>query len=130
MKNEVKEKPIIYCIYNANGTILGKFEYLIKKVFKDFHCSMCDITHNRITEKKIWKKRLKESEYQIFAVHKDEQPIKLKEFSSDLIPCVILYQDNNYKILIDSDELISIKGKVNDFFELLNKKLSLVNKNI
>ena len=74
-------------------------------------------------------KRLKESEYQIFAVHKDEQPIKLKEFSSDLIPCVILYQDNNYKILIDSNELISIKGKVNDFFELLNKKLSLVNKN-
>ena len=125
----MKEKPIIYCIYNANGTIQGKFEYLIKKVFMDFHCSMCDITHNSITEKKIWKKKLKESEYQIFAVHKDEQSIKLRDFSSDLIPCVILYQDNYLKVLIDSDELISIDGKVDDFFELLNKKISLLKNN-
>ena len=125
----MKEKPIIYCIYDANGTILGKFEYLIKKVFMEFHCSMCDITHDRITQKRIWKKKLKESEYPIFAVHKDEQPIKLRDFSSDLIPCVILHQDNYFKVLIDSDELISINGKVDDFFELLNKKISLLKNN-
>ena len=124
-----QEKPIIYCIYNANGTIIGKFEYLIKKVFMEFHCSMCDITHNRITEKKVWKKKLKESEYKIFAVHKDEQPIKLRDFSNDLIPCVILHQDNNFKILIDSDELISINGKVDEFFKILNKKISSLNNN-
>tara|TARA_B100001175_G_C19413940_1_gene592613 strand:- start:496 stop:876 length:381 start_codon:yes stop_codon:yes gene_type:complete len=125
----VKEKPVIYCIYNANGTILGKFEYLIKKIFMDFHCTMCDISHSMVTEKEIWKKKLKESKYPIFAVHKDEQPIKLRDFSSDSIPCVILYQDNYFKILIDSDELISINGKVDDFFELLNKKLSLAENN-
>ena len=42
----------IYCIYNAEGSVIGELKYLYEKYFKDIKCSMCDITHGTFTQKK------------------------------------------------------------------------------
>ena len=42
----------IYCIYNANGSLSGEIAYFFKKYFYGLKCSMCEITHNFISEKK------------------------------------------------------------------------------
>ena len=74
----------------------------------------------------MWKKKLSESKYHIHCIHRNEQPHKLKELTIGLTPCVILLQNDNLKILFDSQELASINGNINKFFKLLNKKLDLI----
>ena len=51
----------IYCIYNAEGSIIGELKYLLLKYFYGFKCSMCEITHTNFSEKKEWKKKNIES---------------------------------------------------------------------
>ena len=48
----------IYCIYNANSSLSGELIYFFKNTFYGLKCSMCEITHNFISEKKEWKDRL------------------------------------------------------------------------
>ena len=51
---DVSKYPIIYCIYNANGTFLGELKYMVNKYLYGLKCSMCEITHNTFTKKKQW----------------------------------------------------------------------------
>ena len=57
------ENVKIYCIYNAEGSIFGELKYLYNKYIRDIKCSMCDITHNTLSEKREWKKRVESQEY-------------------------------------------------------------------
>ena len=63
----------IYCIYNANGSLSGEIAYLFKKYFYGLKCSMCEITHNFISEKEDWKDRLSQTKINLKTVHLDEQ---------------------------------------------------------
>ena len=54
MNEEVK----IYCIYNAEGSIFGELKYFYNKYIRDIKCSMCDITHNTLSEKKRMEKEM------------------------------------------------------------------------
>ena len=42
-------------IYNADGGIFGEINYFFKKLFKNKHCDLCDITHNFVWKKNAWK---------------------------------------------------------------------------
>ena len=53
----MNEKVKIYCIYNAEGSIFGELKYFYNKYIRDIKCSMCDITHNTLSEKKGMEKR-------------------------------------------------------------------------
>ena len=46
---DVSKYPIIYCIYNADGTFLGELKYMVNKYLYGLKCSMCEITHNTFT---------------------------------------------------------------------------------
>ena len=79
----------IYCIYNAKGSLFGEIKYLKDKYLHGVKCSMCEITHNAFTPKAYWKERLKSFQFNIHTLHLDEQNKNLKDFTKDLLPCVV-----------------------------------------
>ena len=115
---------ILICVYDADGSILGELNYLWKKAFHSFTCSMCDITHNFITTKKKWKTEVQNCKYDISTYHLNDQPTLIKETTQNNTPCVVKVEGGTSSILISNDELKTIDGNVDSFFSLIDKKMT------
>ena len=87
---------------------------------------MCEITHNSLSEKKEWRKLVSYSLYNIKAVHLDEQPDDLHQFSNGKAPCVVGKNSKGFKFIFTSDELNSFRGDVQQFFKKLDMKAKLI----
>ena len=87
---------------------------------------MCEITHNNLLEKKEWRKQVSQSSYNIKAVHLDEQPDDLYQFSNGKAPCVVAKNNKGFKFIFTNDELNSFRGDVYQFFKKLDMKAKLI----
>ena len=87
---------------------------------------MCEITHNSLLEKKEWKKQVSQSSYSIKAVHLDEQPEDLYQFSNGKAPCVVAKNSKGFKFIFTNDELNSFRGDAQKFFKNLDMKTKLI----
>ena len=87
---------------------------------------MCEITHNSLSEKKEWRNLVSHSPYNIKAVHLDELPDDLYQFSIGKAPCVVGENSKGFKLIFTSDELNSFKGDVQQFFNKLDIKAKLM----
>ncbi len=68
---------IIYILYNANASAMGKMQYAYRKLTapeNESPCSACDLTHNglRLTETKEWTKTKSRIGAEVKQLHKDE----------------------------------------------------------
>ncbi len=111
----------IYCIYNAEGSIFGELKYFYNKYIRDIKCSMCDITHNTLSEKKEWKKRCMVSSLKIECLHLDELPKDIENLVEGNTPCVVAKTSSTNEIIIEDKELIAMKGNVDSFFNHIHK---------
>ena len=66
-------------------------------------------SHNSLLEKKNGK-RVSQSSYNIKAVHLDEQPDDLYQFSNGEAPCVVAKNNKGFKFIFTNDELNSFRG--------------------
>lgn len=69
--------PIIYILYNANASALGKANYAFRKLTAsadDSPCSACDLTHGglRLTETKEWSSTKQRIPATVEQLHRDE----------------------------------------------------------
>jgi len=69
--------PIIYILYNANASALGKVDYAFRKLTSSANnspCSACDLTHGglRLTETKDWAATKKRIPAEVWQLHRDE----------------------------------------------------------
>ena len=117
----MNDTVIIYCIYNAEGSIFGEIRYLYNKYIKDIKCSMCDITHNTLSEKREWKKRCMVSPLKIECLHLDELPKDIENLVIGNTPCVVAKTSSINEIIIKNKELIAMKGNVDSFFKHIHK---------
>ena len=115
----------VYCIYNANGSLAGEISYMWKKILSGFDCSLCNISHNTFTEKRIWKKEISNFKYELEMLHLDEQSEDLQSFTKGATPCVVSKGESGFKIILSESELKKINGDVPLFFKKLNNTLSL-----
>ena len=69
---------IIYVLYNANGSILGKVKYGYEKLTCDKNgpspCAACDLTHGglKLSESEDWKRTEKKIPAKVIKLHLDE----------------------------------------------------------
>ena len=103
------------------GSIFGEIRYLYNKYIKDIKCSMCDITHNTLSEKKEWKKRCMVSPLKIECLHLDELPKDIENLVEGNTPCVVAKTSSTNEIIIEDKELIAMKGNVDSFFNHIHK---------
>ena len=111
----------IYCIYNAEGSIFGEIRYIYDKYVNDIKCAMCDITHNSFIEKSEWEKKCREFPIKIECLHLDELPSDIKNIVKDNAPCVVAKTKSINELIIRNEELTSMNGNVNSFFDHLHK---------
>ena len=123
MEAHITKHLKIFCIYDAEGSIIGELTYLFKKIFKNFECSMCNITHGKVSTKKEWTTKLKSSRFNIEALHLDEQSTELKSFTKGIAPCVVASIDGKLTLVMNHSELTRIRGDVDIFFHQLEKKI-------
>ncbi|KAI9718527.1 MAG: hypothetical protein M1812_003978 [Candelaria pacifica] len=68
---------IIYILYNANASVMGKMHYTYRKITapaNESPCAACDLTHNglHLTETKEWAKTKSRIGAEVKQLHKDE----------------------------------------------------------
>jgi hypothetical protein len=113
----------LYGIYHADGGIIGELSYVIGKFRGTAHCSLCDITHNKISAKKEWKEFVNNLEVPMELLHLNERSNELMEISDNKTPCVVSKINNKLEIIITSEELEICKKSVDKFKEIINNKL-------
>lgn len=121
---DVSKYPIIYCIYNADGTFLGELKYMVNKYLYGLKCSMCEITHNTFTKKKQWISKISGLNVNLKTVHLDEQKRDLFEFSKGKTPCVVKETEKGFSLIFSDDDLNKFNGDVEFFMNSLKNKIS------
>ena len=110
-------------IYDADASITGAIRYLLRKVFSNYTCALCDLTHGwNPLGKSAWRKRA-ETEPNIIWLHRDEAPEGLLNAVEEKLPCVVADHGHRVEMLLDSDALQACKGNFATFTVLLEEKL-------
>ena len=107
----------MYGVYHADGGLLGELRYVMGVVFRDQHCSLCDITHSVAWEKGEMKKWRKTSEIPFHLVHLNERPEEVKQATEGKTPCIVAKTNSGFVMLATDEELTSFDGSVEKFKE-------------
>ncbi len=106
----------IWGVFQANGGLFGEISYIVGKITGRSHCSLCDITHGRTSEKAAMVACREASEAPLLLVHLNEQSEALAAFTSGLTPCVVAESaSNGFAMLLDADALEECAGEVDRF---------------
>ncbi len=108
-------------IYDADGGIFGEIKYFAGKIFKNNHCSLCDITHGK--SKSEWEKCESQLPISINFVHLNERNEAMEKYTSGATPCVIGKTATGYVTIINKKELNECNGNVKKFETLIKQKL-------
>ena len=122
----MSELQKIYCIYNAEGSLIGELEYIYNKYVNNIKCSMCEITHSTISPKRKWKEKCSTFGTKIECLHLDELPNDMKKLVKDKTPCVVGQINSVKTILMHDNELIKMSGNVDSFFRFLDQKIKIL----
>lgn len=110
-------------IYDADASITGELRYLLRKVFSNYTCALCDLTHGwNPLGKSAWRKRA-ETEPNIIWLHRDEAPEGLLNAVEEKLPCVVADHGHRFEMLLDSNALRACEGNFATFTALLEEKL-------
>jgi hypothetical protein len=116
----------IFGIYNSDGGIVGEIKYAIGKISNSNHCELCDITHSLIYKKRIWKKFINDFSFSFRLLHLNEQSNHMAKFTDAKTPCVLIENNNEYTMLLNSEELKNCEGNVSKFVEIFKSKLNSI----
>ncbi|MCJ1404895.1 hypothetical protein MMC11_008121 [Xylographa trunciseda] len=132
----LSSRSIIYILYNANASIIGKLDYAVKKLrasSDNSPCSACDLTHGglRLTETKDWTTTKDKIPATVKQLHRDElsQEVitpKLLTFVSQnglKYPMVLGQQPSGpLQVLLTSEDLSKVSKDHTAFLSLLSTR--------
>ena len=111
-------------VYNADGSILGEFNFAIGKVIGRRDCGLCDLTHGwNPFGKPSWRNACSVSSVEIELVHRNELTSDQNEVAGDL-PAVITLLDGTWRKLMSGDEISSFKGNGSGFLAEIERLVS------
>ena len=111
-------------IYHANGSISGEIKYFFGKLVGKASCSLCDITHGMMKEKKTFREAIQKMNVSWRTVHLDERSDDLRRFSDGKTPCVVAkLNDGNWSLVLSSEELGKCEKHVDTFVAALTSAL-------
>ncbi|SLM33736.1 hypothetical protein LPUS_02285 [Lasallia pustulata] len=106
---------IVYILYNANASVLGKVQYAYRKLTApatDSPCAACDLTHGglRLTETPRWSSTKARIGAAVQQLHKDEADRTILDFVRDqqaTYPLVLAREtpQDGLKVLMTTGEL-------------------------
>ncbi|MCJ1320279.1 hypothetical protein MMC15_005617 [Xylographa vitiligo] len=124
-------RPIVYILYNANASLIGKLDYAVKKLRaspENSPCSACDLTHGglRLTETKDWTSTKDSIPATVKQLHRDELSQELLTFVSQnglRYPMVLGQEPSGpLQVLLTSADLSEVSKDHTAFLSLLFKR--------
>ena len=117
----------IYGIYQADGGIVGELAYAYGKIRGTARCQLCDITHSLVWKKAEWKEMVERLETPVETIHLNERSREIRLFTEGKTPCVLVEDDDAYRMLIDTEGLEMCGGDVMEFENKLLAALEVPN---
>jgi len=112
-------------VYNANSGFLGELGYITRKILGIRDCVLCNITYRGFKKNIEWIEYQKRSNNKVELIYLNDQDLNLEKFTEDKTPCVVGETNKGFIMLITKDELRRMRGNVQEFQRLLEKKLTL-----
>jgi len=97
-------------VYHANGGILGELAYVSGKILGLTSCSLCDLSHGLIFEKKSVKSWRCGASFSVRFLHLNEIDAVTSDKVQGRTPCVVVRRDDRITLLIGKDELAEMSG--------------------
>ncbi len=116
-------KDLIF-IYNAkSGLTQATLDWAHKIISpKTYECSLCSLTYGNLGKYSKWSKFLKSLNLNKSFIY-DDQLSDLGFYENESLPCIFVGKDNNYSLIINSDELNSCQS-LEHLIELIKERLS------
>ena len=97
-------------VYDADGTIRGELAYFIGARLGRRHCSLCDITHGKVFERRDWQQCRATLEVELITVHRDEAAPQVLEALNGRFPGVVAITERDAVVLLGPEELEACNG--------------------
>lgn len=97
-------------VYDADGTIRGELAYFIGARLGRRHCSLCDITHGKVFERRDWQQCRATLEVEMITVHRDEAAPQVLEALNGRFPGVVAITERGAVVLLGPEELEECNG--------------------
>ncbi|KAL6245528.1 hypothetical protein RBB50_007527 [Rhinocladiella similis] len=121
----------IYILYNANASLLGKLNYVCRKITAPTDsspCAACDLTHGglHLDESATWRKTKARIGAKVEQLHRDESTSEVRDFikANSLKYPVVLGRAGTspLKTLLTSEDLLKVSTDHSAFLALLEQK--------
>lgn len=97
-------------IYNVDSDMVSKIKYMTSRVLKVSDCALCDITNGwHPLGKPQWRQEQKLTP-EFITLHKDQQTPEMRLVTDGLTPCVLVLQDEQFRIIMTKEDLLSCAG--------------------
>lgn len=111
-------------VYDADGSLAGEISYVVGKILRVRHCSLCDITHSPVRRKKEWDDFVRTVGVPVTVLHRDEiGPDRAALWSLGEFPLVAARIGQDYRLLLSSAELSEMDGSVTTFSQAVRSAL-------
>lgn len=102
-------------VYNAEGTLGGELKYLVGRTFGRAHCSLCDVTHGKLREKKQWQSCRDALPVPFDMYHRNDQPQSVLIAAGNTAPVVVAETNAGIKVLLGPAEIDACNGSLELF---------------
>lgn len=111
MSQAKQHKAKLVFVYNADSGLFNTLTDIGHKIFspETYNCPLCDLTHGYFSMRKEWGSFLKEIDYELEFLHRDEFLKKYPDQSHTLLPVIFVKSEHIMSVLLDNIALQQCK---------------------
>ncbi len=107
-------------VYDADGGAIGELKYWIGARLGKKHCSLCEVTHSAIRERREWSETRSTLSVEFRTVHRDEQRGPVSTATNGLFPAVVAQaEDGVAYLLLDAADIEEIARRAEPHLALI-----------
>ncbi len=111
-------------VYDADGSLRGELTYWIGARLGRRHCSLCEITHGSVLERKDWRQCRDDLGITFDTVHRDEASPEVMAVIQDNLPAVVALTSRGVVLLLGPEGLTRCKGSPTEMVNTLREAVS------
>ena len=111
-------------VFHADAGIIGELKYIGGSILGLTECALCNMTHkwNPLGSKE-WRNE-KRKWGNLKAIHRNHQPEAMAQVTKHKTPCVLLENENNFIIIMSSEEIETCNGDLQELLARIRFKLA------
>jgi hypothetical protein len=107
MSETKQHKAKLVFVYNADSGLFNTLGNIGHKIFspETYNCPLCDLTHGYFSMRGEWRSFIKQLDYDLEFLHRDEFIKRYPQQSHTLYPVIFIKVNNIMTELVDSNTL-------------------------